>query len=199
MTKTNIPIRSEDEPSEETAVKDTALDSETAIEEPEESQEPEADEEETEPLDPVEELTDRLQRLAAEFENYKKRTSAEFGRGMQYGYVELFDKLLPTLDAFDSASAQAEEASEVAHVDGFLKIRQLLMVALVSAGFKFIEPKPGDPFDPNFHEVLFCNPTDEHPDNTIFALLQRGYSYGDRLIRPAKIQMAVKPEKACDS
>lgn len=145
------------------------------------------------PEEKIAELTDRLQRLAAEFENYKKKNAHEFERGHMGGSAYVLEKLLPVLDSFDMAHSQNADQSGEGIIEGLGKIRKQLLESMLGMGLKIISPKKGDELDPNLHEVLMVQPSEDQPEDTIFATLQRGYSYKDRLLRAAKVQVAKAP------
>ena len=104
---------------------------------------------------------------------------------------------MPVLDSFDSALQTDVTGAESGVLEGLKKIRGQMIELLIGSGLEVIEPDPGDTFDPNIHEVLLCQETEEFQDNTVFATLQRGYSYKNRLIRAAKVQLAVAPNATC--
>lgn len=139
-------------------------------------------------------MTRQLQRLAAEFENYKKKNAREFERGHQAGSVRMIERLLSILDSFDSAVQSNTNGGEESLLEGFQQIHRQMIEALTGAGLEVIDPEQGTPLDPHVHEVLLTHPTSDVPEDTIFATLQRGYSYNGWLVRPAKVQVAKKPE-----
>jgi len=147
------------------------------------------------PVDPVVELTDRLQRLAAEFENYKKRNAREFDRGRESGMVSMIERLLPALDSFDSALESFKGKDETGIYEGLGKIRELMVDSLKAAGLEVLTPEPGTPFDPHFHEVMLTLETGDFNDQDIVVTLQKGYRFKSMLIRAAKVQIAVEPSK----
>lgn len=159
---------------------------------PEKTEEPKAP---PTPEETIAELTNQLQRLAAEFENYKKKNSREFDRGREFGAVELLVKLMPVLDSFDSAIQGEYCKSDSGILEGIEKIQCQLIDSLALAGLKAVEPNKGDPLDPNIHEVMFVQETTEIPSDTIFATFAKGYSYKDKLVRPAKVQVAKNPKE----
>ncbi len=183
------------------ATEDNPKEEETVIEEPDtDSDADEAEDVEEEKVaeptveEQLTEMTGRLQRMAAEFENYKKKNAREFERGHQAGAVRIIDRLLPVLDSFDSAQQSQREGSGEILLEGFQKIHQQMIEALLGAGLEIIEPEQGTPLDPKVHEVLLTQPTKDVPEDTIFATFQRGYSLKGWLIRPAKVQVAKKPD-----
>jgi len=150
------------------------------------------------PEEQIAALTDRLQRLAAEFENYKKKNAREFERGHKAGAVAIVERLLPVLDSFDSALKAENDADESGIAEGLRKIHKQLLQSMTDAGLEIIEPAKGDAFDPNIHEVLFCQQTEEVPEDHVFTTLQRGYTFKGWLVRAAKVQLAKVPKTECD-
>ena len=156
---------------------------------------PEAEEATPEPVDPVVEITDRLQRLAAEFENYKKKNAREFERGREYGMVTIIQRILPALDSFDSALESYKGKDESGVYEGLGKIRDLLVDSLKGVGLEIMVPEPGTPFDPHVHEVMLTLETTDFADQEIVVTLQKGYSFKNTLVRAAKVQIAVEPKQ----
>ena len=148
----------------------------------------------TTPADPTAaELTDRLQRLAAEFENYKKKNAAEYERGRISGGEHVITAVLPAIDALDAAIAN-DKGEAPAVLEGLIKIRDLMLDRLGSQGLELIAPEKGEVMNPNIHEVIMAQPTTEVAPNTVLNLWQRGYGFRGRLIRAAKVLIAVEPE-----
>jgi len=140
----------------------------------------------------TEELTNHLQRLAAEFENFKKRTSRQHGEAKLAGMSRVMQELLPVLDSFDRS---LETEGGVDHVEawreGFTKIHRQLMDALSGLGLVAIKPQKGELLDPNQHEVMMAQPSSEVDANHIVDTFVVGYKLDDRLLRPAKVIVAV--------
>jgi len=139
----------------------------------------------------VEEYRDDLQRLGAEFANYRRRVQAEREDTRRYATAELISELLPIIDnlerAIDSARHQAREGNAL--LQGVeLTLRQFLEV-LDRQGLKAIEAK-GQPFDPRFHEAVMQVETEVGADNMVVEEMQKGYCLGDRLIRPSLVKVS---------
>ena len=167
-------------------------DEETA--EPEGSGEAEASGEEDAP-DPLEEALreseaykDRWMRLAAEFDNYKKRRTREFDALVQSASENLIRDLLPVLDSVARAQehrADSEEDSE-GFKEGVAMIMEAFPKVLQRRGLSEIEAA-GQPFDPNYHEALMQMTSEDHEEGLVMAVVERGYRLGDKVIRPAKV------------
>lgn len=147
--------------------------------------------------DELAELKDKYMRLAAEFENYKKRQVKDTRRTIQCNAADLLRELLPILDnlrrAGDAVNQEGITAEQVC--EGVCLICDHMMEILANQGMRKVEVKPGDVFDPNFMEAVSAVPTDEHKDHTIIEVIQDGYVYGNIVVRPAKVVVAVAPKK----
>ena len=139
------------------------------------------------------ELQDRVLRLQAEFENFRKRTERERMEFAEYAGEQTVRALLPVLDDFERAlKAVAPGTTGDEFVRGIELIYNRLSDTLKKQG---LEPMmaTGARFDPHQHEAIGRLETDEHEDNTVVQEFQRGYNYKGRLLRPAMVQVAVKP------
>jgi molecular chaperone GrpE len=138
-------------------------------------------------------LYDRMIRLAAEFENYRKRIERERARMREDALAEVLTELLPIVDDFERA---LEGAHWFRDLDGVLHGLRLIHRRLCDLLARFnVRPIEtlGRPFDPTRHEAFAVEPTDEYEENTILDEYQRGYMMGDRLLRPARVKVAVRP------
>ena len=139
-------------------------------------------------------LQDKLLRLAAEFENYKRRINRERETAFKYAEEALLKDLLPTIDNLERALAQ-----ESGPDDG-QAMRQgvdLTLKALLAATAKFgLAPidSLGQPFDPNLHEALVMEASDAVPPQSVLREFEKGYYYKDRLLRAAKVVVAKAKE-----
>ncbi len=132
-------------------------------------------------------LEDRMLRLAAEFENYKRRAQRERETAAKYAEEDLLKELLPSLDNLERAIDQGRNTGDAsALLEGVEMTQRVLMASLEKFGLKPLASK-GEVFDPNYHEAMAMEPSDEAPANTIINEYQRGYFYKDRLLRAAKV------------
>ncbi len=138
-------------------------------------------------------LLDRLARLQAEFDNFRKRNEREQREFRDYALAEAIKSLLPVVDSFDRALATPERNSGEFH-QGIELINRQLHDALGKLGVEPIEAR-GTPFNPNLHQAVQMVETDEAEDNHVFDELQRGYKLKDRLLRPAMVRVASNPKK----
>jgi molecular chaperone GrpE len=138
-------------------------------------------------------LYDRLLRKQAEFENYKKRIDREKSEFMQFASSELMKELLGVLDSFDLAirNAAAEGEGGENTLRGFELIYKQLQDTLGRFGLKPIEAK-GKHFDPNFHQAVSTQPTNDVEENTVIDEMRKGYTLNGRLLRPAMVSVSVK-------
>lgn len=137
-------------------------------------------------------LYDKLLRKQAEFENFRKRGEREMQEAYVRARADLLLDLLPVLDNFDLAVQHADTTNPDAIRDGVHLIHKQMFDSLYRLGLEPIEAD-GQPFDPELHEAVATEPTDEAPDHTVLVVLQRGYKLGDRMLRPARVKVAVTP------
>ncbi|NNJ28284.1 nucleotide exchange factor GrpE [Lacrimispora defluvii] len=138
----------------------------------------------------IEELTDRLQRSMAEFDNFRKRTEKEKSAMFEIGAKDIIERILPVVDNFERGLAAIPEADkESPFADGMEKIYKQLMKALDEAGVKPIEAV-GMPFDPNYHNAVMHVEDDSLGENIVSQELQKGYTYRDTVVRHSMVQVA---------
>lgn len=133
------------------------------------------------------ELKDQLLRRRAEFENYKRRTERErLSLGVDAG-AELLKGLVVTLDHLELALKA--DASDAQLREGVVLIQRGLMAELEGRGLR-VEDPVGAPFDPERHQAVSYEPTDEQREGTVLRVLGKGYVFKERLIRPALVVVA---------
>lgn len=136
---------------------------------------------------------DRRLRLAADFDNFKKRTRQEQLETMQHASAELIARLLPALDDLHKALDHKPKGVDAGWVKGLeLSVRKL-DEALSAHGLEPIEAV-GARFDPKLHEAIGSEESAEHPEDTVTSELRRGYRIRDRVVRPALVKVARPPE-----
>lgn len=146
--------------------------------------------------DEARELEDRLLRLAAEFDNFKKRMQRERETTLKYAEESLLRELLPTLDNLERATEQGRASGEVAPL---LEGVEMTLSGMRNTMEKFgLQPVNGvgQPFDPNFHEALAMEASETVPANVILQEYQKGYMVKDRLLRAAKVVVSRGSEGA---
>jgi len=139
----------------------------------------------------AEEHLDDLKRLAAEFENYRKRTARDQASLVARAAERLVKDLLPVLDDLERALVAADEHEEAKLEDGVRLVHRSLADALRREGLEEI-PAEGA-FDPHVHEALLSQPS-EAVEGTVIEVLQKGYRLGDRVLRPARVVVAAPKE-----
>jgi molecular chaperone GrpE len=137
---------------------------------------------------------DRLLRLQADYENYKKRTQKEKAEQAKYANENLITKLFVVLDDLDRAMASARnDGADGRILEGIELIWDKLRDILDKAGLEEIATV-GQEFDPNYHEAVMTAPAKENEDNMIVEELQKGYTLSGKVIRPAKVVVAIRGE-----
>jgi molecular chaperone GrpE len=134
------------------------------------------------------EYLDSLQRLKAEFDNYRKRVARSDSERAQQGVARLVKELVPVLDDLERALEFAEEHEEAKLEDGVRLVHRELIDALQKEGLTEIDTAGA--FDPHVHEALLTQPSDEAESGTILQVLQKGYRLGDKVVRPARVIVA---------
>lgn len=144
-----------------------------------------------------EEHYDRLLRVSADFENFKKRSAREMAEFKKYANQSLIRELLPIVDNLELAIKSAAEASETLDaclLDGVELTRKEILKVFDSFHVEPIEAL-GKPFDPSFHEAVMREESDAHTENTVVNELQKGYRMHDRLLRPSMVVVAMPKNK----
>ena len=135
----------------------------------------------------IADLTDRLQRTMAEFDNFRKRTEKEKASMYIIGAKEIVEKILPVVDNFERGLATAQEGD--AFADGMKMIYKQLMTTLDELGVKPIEAV-GQPFDPNYHNAVMHVEDESLGENVVAEELQKGYTYKYFVIRHSMVKVA---------
>jgi len=136
------------------------------------------------------ELNDKYLRLAAEFDNYKKRQAREYNRLIESSESNMILELLQVADDF-SRALQHDPDDQVSFKQGILLISTKFNELLKRKGLKEIEAV-GKPFDPNFHEAIMQLESDKYDDGIIIEEVQKGYFLNDKVLRPARVVVAKK-------
>jgi molecular chaperone GrpE len=136
-------------------------------------------------------LDSQYVRLAADFDNYRKRQEQERESLLKYGAEETLKKLLPVVDNFERAEKSLKDITDPEKLkESFEAVYKQFMDAFEKIGVQKIETA-GQTFDPNFHEAVMQTPSSEYPDQTIINELQSGYKLSDRVLRPTLVNVAV--------
>lgn len=139
------------------------------------------------------EYLDSLQRLKAEFENFRKRMQREGEQRAQRAQTEVIEELLPVLDNFERAMQAAAQHDEKLLTSGVELVYNQLRDLLTRRGLCEIESE-GAQFDPNQHDAVMCQPSGEHEEGTVMQVLEKGYQLDDKVMRPAKVIVSAAPE-----
>jgi len=138
---------------------------------------------------------DRLLRVAADFDNYKKRAAKEKEEWVKFANEDLIKTLLPFIDGLERAVNHAGNVKDVGVlIEGVRLTLQQLLQALGKFGLSSFD-STGKPFDPSIHEAILVIPTDQHKPNHVVEEFQKGYLLNDRLIRPASVSVSKPLEK----
>jgi len=142
---------------------------------------------------------DRLLRVSAEFENYKKRTTRELEEFRKFANQSLIKEMLSVVDNLELAmnSTNGHKTIDQGLLQGLDMTHKEILKVFEKFNVKPIEAK-GQTFDPTFHEAVMQEATDEFDENTVINELQKGYLIHDRLLRPAMVVVA-RPKESKDS
>lgn len=160
------------------------------------------------PQDPIEALEDELTaaqqeagearadmlRMQADMDNLRKRLVREHEKSRRRTLERFMGDLLPVVDSMERGLEAAEDpaATVEALKEGKQLIRKMLTKAMVDHGLQVIDPL-NEPFDPETQEAMAMLPSEEHDENTVIEVLEKGYRLHERLIRPAKVVVSRKP------
>ena len=136
----------------------------------------------------IEQLTDRVTRQMAEFENFRRRTEQEKAQMFGNGAKAIIEKVLPVVDNFERGLATVEEGADP-FADGMLMIYKQLLTTLEEAGVKPIEAV-GKEFNPDFHNAVMHVDDEEVGENIVVEEFQKGYMYNDSVVRHSMVKVA---------
>jgi len=138
---------------------------------------------------------DRVLRLSAELDNFKKRSARELADFKKFANESLIKRLLAVVDNLERAvSTGSENKAENGVLEGVNLTLKEVYKLFDQFNVKPVKTK-GTPFDPAFHQAVTQEETSDHPENTVIAELQKGYLLNDRLIRPSMVIVSKAPEK----
>ena len=139
-------------------------------------------------------------RLAADFDNFRKRTSKEKENLAEQVKVNVITDLLPVVDNFERARTQIKPNNdgEKAIHNSYQGVYKTLVDSLKRLGVSAMRPE-GEQFDPILHEAMLREPTDEYPEGTVIEQLMRGYLLGEKVLRHAMVKVAVPKEPVITS
>ena len=135
-------------------------------------------------------LNQQYIRLAADFDNYRKRQEHEREELLKFGTENALKKMIEVLDNFERGQKALENVEDCEKVkESFNLVHKQVIDALTKLGLETIETE-GKEFDPNFHDAVMRTPTADKPEHTILNELQKGYKMGDKVLRPALVNVA---------
>ena len=138
----------------------------------------------------IEDLTDKLRRKMAEFDNFRKRTEKEKAGMFEMGAKSVVEKLLPVVDNFERGLASVpENQKDDPFVAGVDKVYKQLLTIFDELGVKPIEAV-GQPFNPNFHNAVMHVEDEEQGENVVIEEFQKGYLYHDSVVRHSMVKVA---------
>jgi molecular chaperone GrpE len=138
---------------------------------------------------------DLAMRSQADFENYKKRCAREKEEATKYANGALLERLVSIVDNFELGLEAARDTSEKSPIySGMSLVLKQLSDLLTENGLRPIEAV-GQKFDPNFHEAIAHEPSDEVPEGAVIRQTRRGYRFKDRLLRPSAVVVSSGPKK----
>jgi molecular chaperone GrpE len=136
----------------------------------------------------LEDVNSRYVRLAADFENFKKRARQERIELIEHANARLAEQLLPVVDDFDRVLEHVPEGLDETWLKGVRMTVEKLHEVLKAAGVEPIEAV-GVRFDPKLHEAIATEESDDHPEDTVLGQVRRGYRMHDRVLRPAMVRI----------
>ena len=134
-------------------------------------------------------------RTAADLENYRKRMSREKTEAIKFGNQRLIEDLLPVIDNFNMGMMAAEAESGSMIYMGMKMVQAQMEGFLSGQGVTEAETVIGSDFNPNIHDAMSQEESDEHEDGKIIRVMRKGYLLGDRLIRPANVVVSQKADE----
>ena len=162
---------------------------ETKAEEKEAKEENAASEKKDKKDEMIEELSDKLKRQMAEFENFRKRSEKEKAQMFSAGARDVIEKILPVIDNFERGLAAVPEDEKTAFSDGMDKVYKQFTMTLEQMGVTPIETV-GREFNPDFHNAVMHVEDDSFGENEIVEELQKGYMYQDTVVRHSMVKVA---------
>jgi molecular chaperone GrpE len=141
----------------------------------------------------ADEINEKYLRALADLENYRRRARQEKQEAVRAGEAAILTEVLPAIDNFTRAMDAAQESNDVqALIKGVRMIHDQLLDALARKGVRPI-PAEGEAFDPAYHDAVGKVETTEQPEGTVTVEIQKGYMLGDRVLRPSRVMVAVRP------
>jgi molecular chaperone GrpE len=154
-------------------------------------------------LEEVAKFKDLALRAEAEMENVRRRASRDVENAHKFGSEKLIQNLLPVIDSLEKGiesaeRAGAEDGPTKAIIEGMSLCLKMLVDVLIKEGLSVVDPV-GEPFDPNLHQAMSMVENPDMEPNSVVAVMQRGYTLNDRLVRPAMVMVSKAPAGQADS
>lgn len=148
----------------------------------------------------LEEQKDGVLRARADIENARRRAELEIDKARKFALEKFAGELLPVIDNLERAiqSANPEEESIKPLLDGVDLTLKSFLSTIEKFGLEIVDPQ-GQPFNPDHHQAMSMQESSEHPDNTVMAVMQKGYLLNGRLLRPAMVMVARAPTAGVDT
>ena len=131
-------------------------------------------------------------RAIAELDNVRRRAEREVANAHRYGLEKLLSSLLPVVDSLEEALRLADLHADTAMHEGLDLTMKLFLDVLAKYDVQQLNPQ-GEPFDPQQHEAMSMQASQDVPSNTVLVVFQKGYKLNDRIIRPARVIVAKNP------
>src|SRR5687768_2124575 len=136
-------------------------------------------------------LFEQLARVQADFRNAQRRLETDKQQAIQFANSKLITTLLPVIDNFERAlTVDTAKTDSAAILKGLQIVHDQLINVLKQQNVEVIAPEPGAPFDPNQHQALMQQPSDQYAEPTVTQLLQKGYALQGRVLRPAAVAVS---------
>ncbi|MFO8155922.1 MAG: nucleotide exchange factor GrpE [Pseudomonadota bacterium] len=136
-------------------------------------------------------------RSQAELENLRRRSQKDVENARKFALEKFANELLPVIDSLEMGLASVPEGEGEASDkvrEGMELTRRMFASALEKFNIVPVEPEPGEAFDPERHQAMSAQESAEYPPNSVVAVMQKGYTLNDRLLRPAMVMVAKAPE-----
>lgn len=136
-------------------------------------------------------LNNQYLRLAADFDNYRKRQESERESLIKFGMEQALKKMIEIADNFSRAEKSMGSIDDCEKAkEAFNVLNKQFTDSITKLGLEEIKAE-GETFNPNLHEAVMQVPTDEHPEDTVIQEMQKGYRFGDKVLRPSMVSVAV--------
>lgn len=133
-------------------------------------------------------------RAVADLENFRKRSERDIENARKFAIERFAQELVPVSDALEAGINAGSAGAATALMEGAQATLRQLYRAFDKGGIKIIDPAPGQPFDPEWHEAMTVQESREHPVDTVLSVIQRGYSLNGRLLRAARVIVVKAPD-----